>query len=156
MSWSWPRIIFDECLNSLKYIDLLEEYLPTTLERFPNNELNNIIYQQDNARAHLSKMTQDFFEKNNIKQLKCPANSADLNIIENLRSILENIPPRFSTNNLDDLKRGIENGWREISADPLEKSFNQCQSEFNMELILKAFHVTISDLFKKWFRSFSK
>ena len=65
-----PLIIFHGCLNSLKYIDLLEEYLPTVLKRFPNNQLNDIIYQQDNARPHHSKVTQDFSKKNNIKQLK--------------------------------------------------------------------------------------
>ena len=51
-----PRIIFDGCLNFLKYIDLLEEHLPTTVKRFPNNQLTDIIYQQDNAQAHVSKM----------------------------------------------------------------------------------------------------
>ena len=34
-----------------------------------------------------------------------------------------------------------------------KNSFNQCQSEFDMELILKAFHVTIIDLLKKYFRN---
>ena len=76
-----PLIIFDGCLNSVKYIDLLEEHLPTVLKRFPNNQLNDIIYQQDNTRAHLSKMTQELSKKNNIKQFKCPTNSPDLNII---------------------------------------------------------------------------
>ena len=65
-------IICDGCLNSLEYIDLLEERLPTALKRFRNNQLNDIICQQDNARAHLSKVTANFFKKNNIKQLKCP------------------------------------------------------------------------------------
>ena len=32
---SGARIIFDRYLNSLKYVDLLEEYLPTALKRFP-------------------------------------------------------------------------------------------------------------------------
>ena len=61
-------IIFEGCLNYFEDIDLLEEHLPTALKWFPNNQLNDIIYQQDNTRAHLSKMTQDFFKKNNIKQ----------------------------------------------------------------------------------------
>ena len=72
-----PLIVLNERLNSLKYIDLLEEHLPTALKRFSNNQLNDIFYQQDNAQPHVSKMTQDFPRKNNIKQLKCPTNSSD-------------------------------------------------------------------------------
>ena len=71
-------IVFDGRLNSLKYIDLLEEHLPTALKRFPNNQLNDIFYQHDNARSHLSKMTQAFFKKNNIKQLKWPVQQSCL------------------------------------------------------------------------------
>ena len=53
-------IILDICLNSFKYIDLLEERLPSALKRFSSNQLND---QEDNARVHLSKMTQDFFQQ---------------------------------------------------------------------------------------------
>ena len=102
-------ITFDGCLNSLKYIDLLEEHLPTALEEFPNIQLNHIIYQQDNAQSHLSKVTQDSFKKNNIKQLTCLTNSPYLNIIENLWSIIDNKLLKLSINNLDDLKKGIQN-----------------------------------------------
>ena len=77
-------IIFDGSSNSLKCIDLLEEHLPTALKRSPNNQLNDIICQRNNAQLHVSKMTQDFFKKNNIKQFMWPANGPDLNIIENL------------------------------------------------------------------------
>ena len=65
-SWFYPLITFDGCLKSVKYIDLLEEHLPTALKRFSNNQLNNIIRQQDNARPHVSKVTEDFVKKNNI------------------------------------------------------------------------------------------
>ena len=131
VSWSWPLIVFDGHLNSLKYIDLLEEHLPTALKRFPNNQLNDIFYQHDNARLHVSKMTQGFFKKNNIKQLKWPANSPDLNIIENIWPILDDKLLKLSINNLGDLKKGIEKVWSEISTDTIEKLFNQCQSEFD-------------------------
>ena len=52
-------------------------------------------------------MTQDLFKKNNIKQLKWPANTADVNIIENMWSILDDELLKLSINNWNDLKKGI-------------------------------------------------
>ena len=68
-------------------------------------------------------MTQSFFKKNNIKQLKYPTNSPDLNIIENVWSILDNKLLKLSINNLSDLKKGIEKACCEISTDTIEKLF---------------------------------
>ena len=75
--------------------------------------------------------------------------------LKHLCSIIDNKLLKFSINNLDDLKKSTENDWSEICADPLENFFSfSCQSEFNMELISKAFHVTMSDLFKNLFLIF--
>ena len=68
-------------------------------------------------------MIQDFFKKNNVKQLNWPANSPDFNMTENLCFIIDNKLLQLSINNLDDLWKTIENGWSEISPDPLEKLF---------------------------------
>ena len=68
-------------------------------------------------------MTRGFFKKNNIKQFKWSANSPDLNIIENVWSILDNKLLKLSINNLGDLKKGIEKACCEISTDTIEKLF---------------------------------
>jgi hypothetical protein len=44
----------------------------------------NLIFQQDNAPIHTSKKTLIFLEQNGLKTLSWPANSPDLNPIENL------------------------------------------------------------------------
>ena len=49
----------------------------------------NIILQQDNPPFHTSNIVKTFMEDNNIKKIQWPANSSDLNIIENAWSILK-------------------------------------------------------------------
>ena len=123
---SGPLIVLDGCLNSFKYIDLLEEHLSTALKRFPKNQLNDIMYrryQQDNARPHLSKMTLDFFKKKHVKQFKWLANNPDLNIIKNLWSMIDYELLKLSINNLNDLKKRVENALSEIFIGTIEKSF---------------------------------
>ena len=147
-------IVFDGHLNSLNYIDLLEEHLPTALKRFPNNQLNDISYQHDNARLYVSKMTQGFFKKNNIKQLKWPANSPELNIIENVWSILDDKLLKLSINNLGDFKNSIEKAWSEISTDTIEKLFQSMPKRVRQWCISMAFHVTNSVFSKIVFELF--
>ena len=45
---------------------------------------DNFIFQQDNARAHTTKHTKEFFAKNNINVMEWPALSPDLSWIESI------------------------------------------------------------------------
>ncbi|GFR79787.1 transposable element Tcb2 transposase [Elysia marginata] len=49
----------------------------------------NIVFQQDNARAHTARYTQQFLEQSNVQVPPCPALLADLNPIEQLWDYLQ-------------------------------------------------------------------
>ena len=99
---------------------ILGKYLPTILQKFSLGPSHKILYQQDNA-GHASHMTQEYLKKKGIIQLKWPANSPDINIIENIWSIVDN--KLLNIQNTDDLKTALQTIWTDISNDIIEKLF---------------------------------
>ena len=127
MLWSYitchglgPLVIYDGRLNSSIYIDLLEKYLPAIFQKFSLEQSHKILYQQDNADLHVSYMTQEYLKKKGIQQ---PANSPDINIIENIWSIVDTKLLKLNIQNTDDLKTALQTVWTDISNDIIEKLF---------------------------------
>ena len=74
--------IVEGTMNQIKYIKVLEErLLPQLNDWFPDKDY---IFQQDGAPCHTGKMKKKWFYSNNIRVLKWPGNSPDINPIENL------------------------------------------------------------------------
>ena len=118
-----PLVIYDGCLNSPIYIDVLEKYLPTIFQKFSLEQSHKILYQQDNAGQHVSYMTQEYLKKKGIIQVKWPANSPDINIIENIWSIVDNKLLKLNIQNTDEIKTALQTVWIDISNDIIEKLF---------------------------------
>jgi hypothetical protein len=73
--------LIDGTIDSKKYQSVLEEYLLPFIIR---QNLVDTIFQQDNARPHVSFSTKNWFLDNNIGKLCYPAFSLDLNPGKNL------------------------------------------------------------------------
>ena len=100
------RVIFTGIMNAPRYAKILEESLVPFLRKyFPEGHR----LQQDNDPKHCSKYIQAFFERNNIIWWKTPAESPDLNPIENVWGSLKQF--LRSTYNLNELRAGIEQFW---------------------------------------------
>ena len=76
-----PLVLIEGKLNAEKYVELLKRYLLPFL-----NELgpNSYTFQDDNALAHATRFTKGWKEENLHQSLPWPAQSSDLNPIENL------------------------------------------------------------------------
>ena len=68
-------------INSEKYTEMLDDVLIQFHEEHGDKEL---IFQQDNAAIHVSRISKSYFSSKQKTIMNSPAKSPDLNLIENL------------------------------------------------------------------------
>lgn len=106
-----PLIFIDGNLTAVRYRDnvLTQVVLPFVRR-------HNVVFQQDNARAHVARICIDYLVANNVNVLPWPAYSPDLSPIEHLWDILDrkvrarDPPPQT----LQGLRQALEQEWNNI------------------------------------------
>jgi transposase len=127
--------LFEGRLNADRYIEILDNCLLPSIDIF-KEENRNIIYQQDGASCHTAKISKQWFVDNQISIMPWPANSPDLNCIENLWSWLDHHLGKIEIINVEQLKTEIrkllDNVPKEIPqnlVNSMPKRVNQCLNE---------------------------
>ena len=90
------------------------------------------IPKHNNAPAHSSKLIKNFFEKNKIKLLPWPAQSPDLNPIENLWAIIDTKLCKKSIYSKESLKSEILNIWESMDTNILKNLVNSMPNRLRM------------------------
>jgi hypothetical protein len=81
MAW-WYGVVFVGNINAAKYQNILDDNLwPVIARHFPQN---GYYFQDDNALVHRARTTQKYLTRNNMNRMSWPAQSPDLNVIENV------------------------------------------------------------------------
>ncbi len=75
----------------------------------------DFIFQQDLAPAHTAKSIKSWLNDHGVGVLDWPANSPDLNPIDNLWGIVKRKMRDTRPNNADDLKSAIKGTWASIT-----------------------------------------
>lgn len=99
-------------INAQVYIDILDSFLIPSIENmFGDGE---IIFQDDNASCHRAKTVKAFLAERRIQTMPWPANSPDLNPIENLWWKLKKIVHGKAPTCKADLATAIKESWNQI------------------------------------------
>ncbi len=97
----------------------------------------DFIFQQDLAPAHSAKGTKSWFNDHGITVLDLPANSPDLNPIENLWDIVKRKMKDTRPNNTDDPKATIKATWASITPEQCHRLIDSMPRRIDAEIHAK-------------------
>ncbi len=107
-----PLCFLKSTVNATIYQEILEHFMLPSADKFYGDA--DFIFQQDLAPAQTAKGTKCWFTDHGVTVLDWPANSPDLNPIENLLGIVKRKMRDTRPNNADDLKATVKETWASI------------------------------------------
>ena len=101
-------------MDATLFIEILKKgLLPFIAKNFPDGHR----FMQDNDPKHRSILAQTFYRDNQINWWKTPAESPDLNPIENLwHELKEHVRRAVKPKTKDELIAGIKDFWKTVGA----------------------------------------
>ncbi len=129
-----PLCFLKSTVNAAVYQEILEHFMLPSADKLYGDA--DFIFQQDLAPAHTAKGTKSWFNDHGVTVLDWPANSPDLNPIENLWGIVKRKMRDTRPNNADDLKATVKETWASIPPQQCHKLITSMPRR--IEAVIKA------------------
>ncbi len=126
-----PLCFLKSTVNAAIYQEILEHFMLPSADKLYGDA--DFIFQQDLAPA---KGTKSWFNDHGVTVLDWPANSPDLNPIENLWGIVKRKMRDTRPNNADDLKATVKETWASIPPQQCHKLITSMPRR--IEAVIKA------------------
>ncbi len=133
--WCWSTV-FSEVHSQRSHLPgiILEHFMLPSADKLYGDA--DFIFQQDLAPAHTAKGTKSWFNDHGVTVLDWPANSPDLNPIENLWGIVKRKMRDTRPNNADELKATVKETWASIPPQQCHKLITSMPRR--IEAVIKA------------------
>ncbi len=129
-----PLCFLKSTVNAAIYQEILEHFMLPPADKLYGDA--DFIFQQDLAPAHTAKGTKSWFNDHGVTVLDWPANSPDLNPIENLWGIVKRKMGDTRPNNADELKATVRETWASIPPQQCHKLITSMPRQ--IEAVIKA------------------
>ncbi len=129
-----PLCFLKSTVNAAIYQEILEHFMLASADKLYGDA--DFIFQQDLAPAHTAKCTKSWFNDHGVTVLDWPANSPDLNPIENLWGIVKRKMRDTRPNNADELKATVKETWASIPPQQCHKLITSMPRR--IEAVIKA------------------
>lgn len=128
-------------LNARRYVD---EVLRPHVVPFAGAVGADFVFQQDNARPHTARYSQNFLEQEGVEVMEWPANSPDLNPIEQLwDQLAKAVAARVQLDStVNDLRRFLQEEWQRIPQIRIQRLVNSMRKRCQECLQARGGHTT--------------
>ncbi len=129
-----PLCLLKTNVTAPVYQEILEHFMPPSADQLFKDA--DFIFQQDLAPAHTATSTKSWLNDHGVGVLDWPANSPDLNPIENLWGIVKRKMRNKRPKNADELKATVKETWASIPLQQCHKLITSIPRR--IEAVIKA------------------
>ncbi len=128
-------------MNAEKYKEILDERLFFTMDFLYSNSSDRWKFQQDNASCHTSVKAREYFEKIALVVIEWPANSPDLNLIENIWKLVKGMLKKENLKSIHEWIAKINEFWENICHDYLKSLIDSMKTRIDLCLAANGAHI---------------
>ena len=132
-----PLVRLEGSVHAGVYKALVEEHVLPVLRRAVNQPA---IFQQDNAPCHKAKSVLDVFRREGVEVMDWPAQSPDLNPIENVWKILGQRSKARNPKTTEELWLALKKEWNLISVEEIQNLIASCSRRCQHVIKTKGLH----------------